>query len=52
VITAAISAAGVTSNAGLRAEKRLVSSLGSRSSIGIPEPSGVSRSSVELGATT
>src|SRR2546427_2165683 len=35
---AAISAAGVTSKAGLRAGKRLVSSAGSRSSIGMPGP--------------
>ena len=52
VTIAAMSAAGVTSKAGLRAGKRLVSSAGSRSSIGIPEPSGVARSSVEVGATT
>src|SRR5205085_2464296 len=52
VTIAAINAAGVTSKAGLRAGKRLVSSAGSRSSIGIPDPSGVSRSRVDVGATT
>src|SRR5262249_45351348 len=52
VTIAAISAAGVTSNAGFRAGKRAVTSAGSRSSIGIPLPSGVAWSTVELGATT
>ena len=40
VTIAAISTAGVTSNAGLRAGKRSVTSAGSRSSIGIPAPVG------------
>ena len=44
--------AGVTSNAGFRAGKRLVTSAGSRSSIGISAPVGVDGSIVELGATT
>src|SRR5581483_707212 len=52
VTIAVISSAGVTSKAGLRAGKRSLSSVGSRSSIGIPEPSAVARSSVEVGATT
>jgi hypothetical protein len=43
---------GVTSNAGLRAAKRPVTSAGSRSSIGMSAPLAVSRSTVELGATT
>ena len=52
VTIAVISSAGVTSNAGLRAGKRSVTSAGSRSSIGIPAPVGVARSTVEVGATT
>src|SRR5262249_46751335 len=52
VTIAAISPAGVTSNAALRAGKRAVTSAGSRSSIGIDAPSGAARSIVELGATT
>src|SRR5439155_18940783 len=52
VTIAAIRSAGVTSKAGLRAANRSVTSAGSRSSIGIAAPSGVRRSTVELGATT
>ena len=52
VTIAVISSAGVTSNAGLRAAKRVVSSAPERSSIGISAPVGVSGSTVELGATT
>jgi hypothetical protein len=47
-----ISSAGVTSNAGLRAGNRELTSAGSRSSIGIPAPVAVSKSIVEVGATT
>ena len=53
--------AGVTSNAGFhtaapsgvsRAEPRWVISFASRSSMGMPAPSGVSRSIVDTGAAT
>ena len=49
---AAISSAGVTSNAGLRAAKRVVISAPSRYSIGIAAPFGVAGSTVDVGATT
>src|SRR5215208_5059053 len=52
VTIAVINAAGVTSNAGFRAMKRSVISVGSRSSIGISEPVAVQRSTVDVGATT
>src|SRR5581483_637511 len=52
VTIAAISEPGVTSKAGLRAGKRVVTSAGSRSSIGIALPSRADGSSVEVGATT
>ena len=52
VTIAVIRDAGVTSNAGLRAVKRVVTSDGSRSSIGIDAPVGVAGSSVDDGATT
>src|SRR5581483_5308136 len=52
VTIAAIRDAGVTSNAGFRAAKRAVTSSPERSSIGMPSPEGVARSTVELGATT
>ena len=54
-------ALGVTSNAGflifapsgvIRIEPTWVTSRAWRSSIGIPDPSGVSRSMVEIGAAT
>ena len=46
------SSAGVTSNAGFRAGKRLETSRGSRSSIGMSAPVSVLGSTVEVGATT
>jgi hypothetical protein len=49
---AVISGAGVTSNAGFRAAKWVVISSGERSSMAISAPVGVSRSTVEVGATT
>src|SRR5206468_11186817 len=52
VTIAVIRPAGVTSKAGLRAGNRLVTSAGSRSSIGIPAPVAVARSTVDVGATT
>ena len=52
VTIAAMSAAGVTSNAGFLAGKRVVISAGSRSSIGISAPVGVAASMVDVGATT
>src|SRR5947208_1466887 len=52
VTIALISCAGVTSNAGLCAAKRSVTSAGSRCSIGISAPRAVRWSTVELGATT
>jgi hypothetical protein len=51
VTIAAISPAGVTSKAGLRAANRAVTSAPSRSSIGIAAPAGVDGSTVEVGAT-
>ena len=52
VTIAVMRVAGVTSNAGLRAAKRLVISAGSRCSIGMSAPCAVAWSTVELGATT
>ena len=52
VTIASISAAGVTSKAGLRAANRPVTSSAARSSIGIVSPLEVAGSRVEVGATT